>query len=159
MARPSSVPACSKLLCEVENIPQLPDSCMAPLGIFTGWKSWDENSLLYLPCKSVSLSLLLCVRVRVHGDFQYSRNLWCKVFRDRRNKQVILNAPGCGPLKVLVILSKFRLFLFEEIFPIHHLPLIWFLIFLRSPPVLSYINTIAPFPFYPEGAFLVLSPD
>lgn len=157
MARPSSVPACSKSLCEVENIPQLPDSCMAPLGISTGWKSWGENSQLYLPCKSVSLSLLLCAHV--HGDLQYSRNLWCKVFRDRRSKQVILNAPGCGPLKVLAILSKFRLFLFEEIFPIHHLPLICFWIFLRSPPGLSYINIIAPFPFYPEEAFLVLSPD
>lgn len=78
----------------------------------------------------MSLSLLLCVHACARGgDFQYSRNPWRKVFRERRNKQVILNVPGCGPLKVLVTLSKFTLFLFEEIFPIQHLSFICFFIF------------------------------
>lgn len=33
------------------------------------------------------------------------------------------------PLKVLVILSKFRLFLFEAVFPVQHFSLICFVIF------------------------------
>lgn len=55
------------------------------------------------------------------------------VFRDGRHKQVIRNAPEHGPLKVLVILSKFRHFLFEETFPIQYLSLICFFIFKDLP--------------------------